>query len=81
MTLIISRKIGNHSSGEKRSHDGRKGRGADAFTAKITDDWRIIEQRIEQIAMRSQVLRVRGSAARVSEPLHVHIATVKAIKF
>lgn len=73
---VMPRGRGNHSNAAKRSEDGRKGRGADAFTAKITFDQRLINQRIEAIAARQPALGM----IRVSYPLHVPIETVKGVK-
>lgn len=71
----------NHSVGEKRSSDGRKGKGVDAFTAKVTDDWGVIMKRIEKIAERNQVNGQTGSAAKVSDPIHARHECLKAEKF
>jgi len=80
MTQLVERVLpkgrGNHSSGAKRSEDARKGRGEDAFTAKITFDQRKINARIEEIAARNQVLGMIN----VSYPLHVKIESVKGVK-
>lgn len=80
MTQLVERILpkgrGNHSSGAKRSEDGRKGRGEDAFTAKITFDQRKINARIEKIASRNPVLGMIN----VSYPLHVKIESVKGVK-
>ena len=71
----------NHSVSEKRSSDGRKGKGKDAFTAKVTDDWGVIMKRIEVIAQRCQVNGETGSAAKVSDPIHARHDWLKCEKF
>lgn len=73
---VLPKGRGNHSSGEKRSQDGRRGRGADAFSAKITSQWKTIERRIDQIAERNRQL----GYIPVSYPLHVPVQTVKGVK-
>lgn len=71
----------NHSVSEKRSEDGRKGKGADAFTAKTTADWSVIMERIDKIVRRNQVNGEIGSAARTSDPIHARHELLKAEKF
>lgn len=73
---VLPKGRGNNSNSEKRSDDGRKGRGVDAFTAKITISQKEIDQRIEMIAARQPALGM----IRVSYPLHVPIETVKGVK-
>jgi len=76
-TVVISRKVGNLSNTEKRSRDGRMGRGEDAFTGKITASWKEIERRMDEIQKRNQAL---GSIS-VSYPIHARHGWLKATKF
>ncbi len=67
----------NHSNSEKRADDGRKGRGADAFSPKQTDDWDEIMQRIKSIAERHTSL----GEIPISSPIHAKHVWLKATKF
>lgn len=62
--VVVSRKVGNRSNTAKRSEDGRKGRGQDAFSAKVTLSWKEIEARMDEIAARNTggVVRFQQSA-------------------
>lgn len=73
---VLPKGRGNHSSGEKRSRDGRKGRGPNAFLAKITLSQKKIDANIERIAERNKTL----GYIPVSYPLHVKLETVKGVK-
>lgn len=73
---VLPKGRGNHSTTAKRSEDGRKGRGADAFSAKLTINQKAIDKRIEQIAARSLAL----GYIPVSYPLHVKLETVRGVK-
>lgn len=75
-TKVLPRGRGNHSNGKKRSEDGRKGRGADAFSAKLTITQKEIDRRIEDIAKRNLTL----GYIPVSYPLHVKLETVRGVK-
>ena len=73
---VLPRGRGNHSNNEKRSEDGRRGRGANAFDAKITISQQEIDARVEAIARRNPVMGMIS----VSYPLHVPLVTVKGVK-
>lgn len=74
---ILPKGRGNHASGAERERNGRKGRGVDAFSAKITSTQKEIDKRIEAIAARNPV----NGYINVSFPLHVPLVTVKGVKF
>lgn len=74
---ILPKSRASRSSPEKKSRDARKGRGADAFSAKITADQKDIDRRVEAIASRSLAL----GYIPVSYPIHVKLITVKGVKF
>ena len=74
--IVLPKGRGNHSNGAERSHNGRLGRGADAFSAKITVNWRKTLRRIQRISERQRAL---GDIS-VSFPLHVPRETVKGVK-
>lgn len=76
VTKVMPRGRGNHSNDAKRSEDGRKGRGEDAFSAKITASQKEIDRRVEEIARRNPVLGM----IHVSFPLHVSRETVKGVR-
>lgn len=73
---VLPKGRGNHSTGEQRSINARKGRGADAFATKLTINWVRTLERVEQIAARQRAL---GDIP-VSFPLHVPIETVRGVK-
>lgn len=76
---VLPKGRGNHSTAAKRSDDGRKGRGVDAFTSKETDDWEEVMKRVFQIVDREKK-KGRQCYPRVSYLLHVKIETVKGVK-
>lgn len=71
-------RTGNYSNSAKRSRDGRKGRGVDAFTAKRAASMKVIERRIDRI-----VERERGKPHHTGStlPIHAEHKRWKATKF
>lgn len=51
---ILPRGRGNLSNSAKRSEDGRKGKGADAFTPKEAKWWTQAQARIEQVVQEAE---------------------------
>ena len=76
-TYVVRTGRGNFSNSQKRADDGRKGRGADAFSPKMTDDWQVIMARVEQIASRTKGLGLIS----VNGPIHARHEWLKAVKF
>lgn len=63
---------GNRRNYAKRSDDGRRGRGANAFEGKLTVNWTKTMERIEVIAARVHGGE-NGNAVNVGYPIH-HVA-------
>jgi hypothetical protein len=73
---VLPKGRGNHSTDATRSVNGRKGRGADAFSGKMTASQRSIDRRVEEIGQRNQALGYIS----VSFPIHASHEWLKARK-